>query len=118
MSGTAGILALLGFVWYPNGDYKPIQPGERGTVQGAIGQLKSFSTGRPGLPGERERDLGGAPAVSDEGTVEEEQPGEEPQPSETSTEPAATTGATTGATTTTTATTTEPTTTGTTTTSP
>ncbi len=118
LSGTASLLALLAFVWYPNGDYKPIQPGERGTVQGAVGQLRHFTTGRPGLPTERERDLGRAPAVSDQGTVGEDQPSEEQPPSQTSTEPSATTGATTTSTTEPTTSTTEPTTTGTTTTSP
>ena len=45
----AGAAALLALVWWPNGDYRPIQPGERGTVQGAVSQLGHLSTGRPGL---------------------------------------------------------------------
>jgi putative peptide zinc metalloprotease protein len=60
VSGTACLLALLGWVWYPNGDYKPIQPGERGTIPGAVRQLAAIPTGRPGLTPERERELGGA----------------------------------------------------------
>ena len=59
-AGTA-LTALAAFVWWPNGEYKPIQPGERGTIQGAIAQLAEVPSGRPGLPPERERELGGAP---------------------------------------------------------
>jgi putative peptide zinc metalloprotease protein len=102
VSGTAGILALLGFVWYPNGDYKPIQRDERGTIQGAVAQMANFSTGRPGLSPERERELGGAPSArDDEGAGEEDKGTDSPPPSETTTDPTATTGtATTGTTTT------------------
>jgi putative peptide zinc metalloprotease protein len=115
--GTATALALMGFVWWPNGEYKPIQRQERGTVQGAVAQFAAFTTGRPGLPEEREKELGGAPFESKEGTVE--QPSEEPgstrttgtstNPTETSTNPTETT---------TTPATTEPTTTEPTTTAP
>jgi putative peptide zinc metalloprotease protein len=111
VSGTAAIIALLGFVWYPNGDYKPIQRDERGTIQGAVRQFASFSTGRAGLTAKRERDLGGAPSVRDEGSGKE-QPSRSGTTTATTT-PTATTGATatqpststsTGATTTTTTT--------------
>jgi hypothetical protein len=66
LGATAGVIAFLGFIWWPNGDYKPIQPAESGTVQGAISQLKSVPTGRPGLTHERQHQLGGAPTVSDQ----------------------------------------------------
>jgi putative peptide zinc metalloprotease protein len=113
ISGTAAVLALLAFVWYPNGEYKPIQRGERGTIQGAVGQLASFPTGRPGLTPEREKELGGAPSVRDEETPtsgEEDDTTESP-PAGSTTEPAATTGSTTEPAATTGSTTTEPTTT-------
>jgi putative peptide zinc metalloprotease protein len=80
--GTAGLFALLAFVWWPNGDYKPIQPGERGTVQGAVKQYRSVASGRPGLTPEREQELGGAPPLH--GTIApDEDPTEAPVPTET-----------------------------------
>jgi len=89
---------VAGWVLLPNGDYRPIQPTERGTVQGGLEQFTAVGTGRPGLTEEREQELGGAPVVRDapfEGDEEE-------QPAQT-----ATTG-TTGTQTATTETTTEP----------
>jgi putative peptide zinc metalloprotease protein len=112
ISGTAGILALLGFVWYPNGEYRPIQRDERGTIQGAIGQLAAFPTGRPGLTPEREQELGGAPSAREQDPAAgEDDTTESPPPSGTTTEPATTTSESTTATTTTATTTTQPTTT-------
>jgi putative peptide zinc metalloprotease protein len=55
---TGGLIAVAGFVLLPNGDYKPIQQGEKGTVQGGLKQFSSVSTGRPGLTEEREEELG------------------------------------------------------------
>jgi len=54
-------IGLLAFIWWPNGDYKPIQPGERGTIQGSLVSLKDIPSGRPGLTPEREQELNGAP---------------------------------------------------------
>jgi putative peptide zinc metalloprotease protein len=59
--GTITIAALAAFTWWPNGDYRPIQPTERGTVQGAVRSLAAVPTGRPALTVQRERQLGGAP---------------------------------------------------------
>jgi hypothetical protein len=61
-SGAAA--AFLGYTWWPNGDYRPIQPGERGTIQGAVLQFENVSSGRPGLTRAREAALGGAPLLS------------------------------------------------------
>ena len=55
--------ALAAYVLYPNGEYRPIQPNERGTVQGGVAQLSAVRTGRPALTEEREEELGGAPTV-------------------------------------------------------
>ncbi|MDX6401147.1 MAG: putative peptide zinc metalloprotease protein [Gaiellaceae bacterium] len=60
--GTAA--AFLGYIWWPNGDYRPIQKGERGTIQGAVEQFAAIPTGRPGLTQTRQAALGGAPLVS------------------------------------------------------
>jgi putative peptide zinc metalloprotease protein len=61
---AAGLAALLGYIWWPNGEYRPIQPGERGTVQGALKQLSSVPSGRPALTQERKRQLHDAPLLS------------------------------------------------------
>jgi putative peptide zinc metalloprotease protein len=58
--GTAAAASAMAFLWYPNGEYKPIQPGERGTVTGGVKALAHAETGRPSLTEERERELGGA----------------------------------------------------------
>ncbi len=60
---TASILAGAVFVLLPNGDYRPLQPGEKGTIQGGAKQYSSFSTGRPALTPAREEELDGAPTV-------------------------------------------------------
>ncbi len=61
VTATAAALAGAGWVWYPNGEYRPIQPGERGTIQGGVEQIAAVETGRPALTRERRKDLAGAP---------------------------------------------------------
>ena len=58
-------IALATFTWWPNGDYRPIQPGERGTIQGGLQSVASIPSGRPSLPPARERQLRGAPSARD-----------------------------------------------------
>jgi putative peptide zinc metalloprotease protein len=116
---TAVVAAgVAGWVLLPNGEYRPIQRQERGTIQGGFEQFRALFTGRPGLTEEREEQLGGAPGVRDAPSIG----GTEPTPTaptstsetQTGTEPVATTAETTtepALTTTTTATTTTTTTT-------
>jgi putative peptide zinc metalloprotease protein len=59
--GTLAAAGIAAFIWWPNGDYRPIQPTERGTVQAAVHDLRALPTGRPALTPQRERELGGAP---------------------------------------------------------
>src|SRR3954469_22838629 len=59
--GAIGGIGLSAFLWWPNGDYRPIQPTERGTIQAAVRDLRALPTGRPALTVQRQRDLGGAP---------------------------------------------------------
>ncbi|MGI8673870.1 MAG: hypothetical protein ACR2KD_01065 [Thermoleophilaceae bacterium] len=61
VTGTLAAAALTVFVLWPNGDYRPLQPGERGTVQGGLEAVADIPTGRPGLTEQRESELGGAP---------------------------------------------------------
>jgi hypothetical protein len=58
---TLAGVATAAFLWWPNGDYKPIQPHERGTIQGGLQSLKQIPSGRPSLTPQRARQLGGAP---------------------------------------------------------
>jgi putative peptide zinc metalloprotease protein len=91
VASSAAIAAIAGYVLWPNGDYRPIQPRERGTVQAGVRQLASVPTGRPSLTEQREQELDGAPtkrsgeqpAPADEAPPPEEEP--------TTTEPGATT---------------------------
>jgi putative peptide zinc metalloprotease protein len=84
VASSAAIAAVSAYVLYPNGEYRPIQPNERGTLQGGVAQLSAVRTGRPALTEEREQELGGAPTVRSGGA---------PLPED---EPASTSPATTG----------------------
>ena len=79
---TAGTAALLALVWWPNGDYRPIQPGERGTIQGGVVQLRDVASGRPALTEDRLDDLGGA-RFRHSGGGGEPEPREEDAPTRT-----------------------------------
>jgi putative peptide zinc metalloprotease protein len=63
----AGGVALAAFTWWPNGEYRPIQPGEKGTVASGVQALRAIPTGRPALTREREKQLHGAPTVREHG---------------------------------------------------
>jgi putative peptide zinc metalloprotease protein len=59
---AVAIAGVGGYVLLPNGDYRPVQPAERGTIQDALRQFVALPTGRPGLTEERESELRGAPS--------------------------------------------------------
>lgn len=59
--GTAASVAVAAFLWWPHGEYRPIQPGERGTLVSAVRSLPKAPSGRAALTPERARELGGAP---------------------------------------------------------
>jgi putative peptide zinc metalloprotease protein len=50
LAAAAAAFAFLGYIWWPNGDYKAIQPGERGTLQGAVHQFGAVPSGHPAAP--------------------------------------------------------------------
>ncbi len=60
---TAAAAALTAFTWWPNGEYRPIQKGERFVVQDSANSIRNIGTGRPSLTAEREATLGGAPTL-------------------------------------------------------
>ena len=60
------VAAGLAWLWWPNGEYRPIQPKERGTVLDTVRAASQLPTGRPGLTRERADELDGAPFQSDQ----------------------------------------------------
>ena len=63
VAAAATGVALAAFTWWPNGEYRPIQPGERGTIQAGVRSLAAVPSGRPSLTLERAQELGGAPSA-------------------------------------------------------
>jgi putative peptide zinc metalloprotease protein len=61
---TVAVLAGVGYIWTPAAVYRPIQPGERGTISGGVKQFEAVPTGRPALTRAREKQLHGAPLKS------------------------------------------------------
>jgi putative peptide zinc metalloprotease protein len=56
--GLAAIAAGVLFVVWPNGDYRPLQRGERLNTVEFASSVRTLSSGRPGLSVEREAELG------------------------------------------------------------
>ncbi|OLE00176.1 MAG: hypothetical protein AUG91_04925 [Actinobacteria bacterium 13_1_20CM_4_69_9] len=44
---TAAAAAALAYIWWPNGNYRAVQPGERGTLAGAVHELGGVVRHRP-----------------------------------------------------------------------
>ncbi len=65
VAGTLASVALAAFIWWPNGDYRPIQPTEKGTLVSAVSNLAAVPSGRPSLTAARQEQLGGAPTERD-----------------------------------------------------
>src|SRR5205085_10686727 len=58
---SAALAGATAFLRRPNGEYRPIQPADHGTIVGAIESIEQIPTGRASLTIERQRQLGGAP---------------------------------------------------------
>jgi putative peptide zinc metalloprotease protein len=56
---TAAVSGWAAFIWWPNGDYVPIQAAERGTAQGALGQIRRLASGGPAITDDRARAITG-----------------------------------------------------------
>jgi putative peptide zinc metalloprotease protein len=97
---TVATLAAAGFaawIWWPNGEYEPIRPGERGTLSEVARSVTAIPSGRPAWTPAREQRHGEERTVRERragaldttpGEREREQQREEAAPSETSTTPA------------------------------
>jgi putative peptide zinc metalloprotease protein len=69
--GTAGAAAAVAFLWWPHGEYRPIQPGEKGTLVSAFRGLRQIPSGHGALTPGRARQLGGAPFLHDRAAARE-----------------------------------------------
>ncbi len=49
VAGVAAAVGAIAFVWWPNGEYEPIRPGERGTIGEAVRAVPSIPSDRPSL---------------------------------------------------------------------
>jgi hypothetical protein len=66
---VAAVTALAGavaYAWWPNGDYEPIRPGERGTIGETLAAIPDFAGGRPSFTEERERRFDATPTVREQ----------------------------------------------------
>jgi putative peptide zinc metalloprotease protein len=95
-------LATLAWLWWPNGEYQPIQRGERGTVQDSVRAVAALPTGRPGLTVDREAELEEDTPASTTTTTSTTVPGESSTTTVVDAEPSTATTAGSRATTTTT----------------
>jgi putative peptide zinc metalloprotease protein len=109
---AGAVAAFAAYSWFPESVYRPIQPGERGTIVGAAYQFEAVPTGRPALTKEREQQLGGAPLKS-KSTGSTEKPAKPQTPTSTTSTTQTTTNGRYGSTTPTTTTSTTSTTTST-----
>src|SRR5215207_127225 len=44
---AAAVIGAIGYLWWPNGDYQPIRPGERGTIGEQLSAISEAPGGRP-----------------------------------------------------------------------
>jgi hypothetical protein len=63
VTGVAAIAGATAFVWWPNGDYAPIRPGERGTIGEMVSSVPAIASGRPSFTPDREQRYGSEPTV-------------------------------------------------------
>lgn len=67
--GLAGSLALAGglaALWWPNGEYEPLRPGERGTLREVARAASAIPSGRPSFTPEREVQYRDVPTVRED----------------------------------------------------
>ena len=55
----AAAAAAVALAWWPNGDYQPIRPGERGTIPEVVRAIPAIPSGRPSFTPERATEFAG-----------------------------------------------------------
>ena len=66
VTSVAALAGAVGYMWWPNGDYQPIRPGERGTIGETVMSIPDFAGGRPSFTKERERRFGPTSTVREQ----------------------------------------------------
>ena len=84
-TGAVAVVAAVGYIWLPNGDYQPIRPGERGTVGELVSSIPDVVGGRPSYTPEYEQQYGQVPTDREAEAAERaarrgERPGEQAPP--------------------------------------
>lgn len=69
IAGAVAVAAGAGYVWWPNGDYQPLRPGERGTIGEAVASIPKAPGGRPSFTPERAAEFERVPTVREEGAA-------------------------------------------------
>lgn len=90
-AGTLAVAGLAAWTWWPNGDYEPIRPGERGTLSEVATSVTSIPSGRPAWTPQREQEHGTEPTVRERRAEEPGTVGPVGQDEEEVTPPATTT---------------------------
>jgi len=75
LAGSLAVVAGLALLWWPNGEYEPLRPGEKGTIHDAVRAAKSIPTGRPSFTPQRAERYREVPTVREREQAElDEQP--------------------------------------------
>ncbi len=70
LAGSAAVVAFIVAVWWPNGDYEPLRPGERGTIPEAITATAEIPDGQPAYAAGQELQFGHLPTSSEAAQVD------------------------------------------------
>jgi putative peptide zinc metalloprotease protein len=70
VTGVAALVGLAAWTWWPNGDYEPIRPGEKGTVGQAVRSISEVPSGRPAFTTASEQRFGSVPTVREREAAE------------------------------------------------
>jgi putative peptide zinc metalloprotease protein len=73
-TGLAAFAGAIAFVWWPNGDYQPIRPGERGTIPEVVRAIPAIPSGRPSFTPERAAEFASVPTVRERGGLPQTRP--------------------------------------------
>jgi putative peptide zinc metalloprotease protein len=68
LAGSLAFAAGLAALWWPNGEYEPLRPGERGTLREVVQAASAIPTGRPSFTPDRAVEYRHVPTVREEET--------------------------------------------------
>ena len=69
LTGVAAVIGAIAFIWWPNGDYQPIRPGEKGTIGEVVRAVPQIPSGRPSFTPQRAAEFGSVPTAREQGTA-------------------------------------------------